>query len=63
MGSKEHGSGMCRSSKENMENYGIHLLVLSHVYSMPQLKQRCIISLVQLMTIKNVVDACVTFFL
>nr|ABN08003.1 hypothetical protein MtrDRAFT_AC153128g28v2 [Medicago truncatula] len=32
-----------------MENYKIHLLVLSHVYLMPQLKQRCIVGLAQLM--------------
>ncbi|RHN68679.1 putative histone acetyltransferase transcription factor and/or regulators TAZ family [Medicago truncatula] len=39
-----------------MKNYGIHLLVLSHVFSMPKLKQRCTVDLIQFMTTGNVVD-------
>ncbi|KDO69414.1 hypothetical protein CISIN_1g017954mg [Citrus sinensis] len=39
-----------------MEKYGIHLLALSHVYSVPQLKQRCTKGLGERLTIDNVVD-------
>jgi len=39
-----------------MDKYGIHLLALSHVYSVPQLKQRCIKGLAQRLSTENVVD-------
>lgn len=39
-----------------MEKYGIHLLALSHVYLIPQLKQRCTKALSERLTIENVVD-------
>lgn len=39
-----------------MENYGIHLLALSHVYLVPQLKQRCTRGVSQRLTTENVVD-------
>jgi RIO-like serine/threonine protein kinase len=40
-----------------MEKYGIHLLALSHVYAVPQLKQRwCTKALGERLTIGNVVD-------
>lgn len=39
-----------------MEKYGIHLLVLSHVYMVPQLKQRCTRALAERLTVDNVVD-------
>lgn len=39
-----------------MEKFGIHLLALSHVYSVPQLKQRCSKGLGERLTIENVVD-------
>ncbi|XVF49721.1 hypothetical protein PTKIN_Ptkin04bG0035900 [Pterospermum kingtungense] len=39
-----------------MEKYGIHLLTLSHVYSVPQLKQRCTKGVSQRLTTENVVD-------
>lgn len=39
-----------------MEKYGIHLLALSHVYMVTQLKQRCSKGIVQLLTVENVVD-------
>ena len=39
-----------------MEKYGIHLLVLSHVYSVPRLKQRCSREVSQRLTVENVVD-------
>ncbi|KAG8362732.1 hypothetical protein BUALT_BualtUnG0046000 [Buddleja alternifolia] len=45
-----------RCTDEQMEKYGIHLLALSHVYSVQQLKQRCTRGLVQRLTIDNVVD-------
>ncbi|PIN25520.1 CREB binding protein/P300 [Handroanthus impetiginosus] len=45
-----------RCSEEQMEKYGIHLLALSHVYSIPQLKQRCTRELAKRVTIGNVVD-------
>lgn len=47
---------MCRCSDEDMENYGIHLLALSHAYSVPKLKQSCVSGLSKLATIENVVD-------
>lgn len=39
-----------------MEKHGIHLLALSHVYLVPQLKQRCTKGLAEQLTIKNAVD-------
>ncbi|XVE54562.1 hypothetical protein DITRI_Ditri03aG0091400 [Diplodiscus trichospermus] len=45
-----------RCTEEQMEKYGIHLLALSHVYSVPQLKQRCTRGVSQRLTIENVVD-------
>ncbi|KAM2699555.1 hypothetical protein EV1_038416 [Malus domestica] len=45
-----------RCTEENMEKYGIHLLALSHVYLVPQLKNRCTKELGQRLTIENVVD-------
>lgn len=47
---------MCRCSEEDIENYGIHLLALSHAYSVPKLKQRCVVGLSKLAAIENVVD-------
>lgn len=43
-------------TEDEMDKYGIHLLALSHVYNVPQLKQRCIKGLVQRLTSENVVD-------
>ncbi|GLT73208.1 hypothetical protein SLA2020_450810 [Shorea laevis] len=45
-----------RCTEEDMEKYGIHLLALSHVYAVPQLKQRCTKALGERLTIGNVVD-------
>ncbi|KAK4256992.1 hypothetical protein QN277_006642 [Acacia crassicarpa] len=45
-----------RCTDEQMEKYGVHLLALSHVYLVPQLKQRCIKVLAERLTIENVVD-------
>ncbi|KAM7471474.1 hypothetical protein LguiA_009657 [Lonicera macranthoides] len=45
-----------KHNEEQMEKYGIHLLALSHVYLVPQLKQRCTKSLGERLTIDNVVD-------
>ncbi|MFQ6637667.1 hypothetical protein Gotur_012824 [Gossypium turneri] len=45
-----------RCTEEQMEKYGIHLLVLSHVYLVPQLKQRCSRGVSQRLTVENVVD-------
>ncbi|XP_018458179.2 BTB/POZ and TAZ domain-containing protein 1 isoform X2 [Raphanus sativus] len=39
-----------------MENYGIHLLAVSHVYMVPQLKQRCTKGVGETLTAENVVD-------
>ncbi|XP_023766267.1 BTB/POZ and TAZ domain-containing protein 1 [Lactuca sativa] len=39
-----------------MEKFGIHLLVLSHVYLVPQLKSRCSKALIEWLTIENMVD-------
>ncbi|GAV62549.1 BTB domain-containing protein/zf-TAZ domain-containing protein [Cephalotus follicularis] len=49
-----YSSRLC--TEEEMEKYGIHLLVLSHVYLVPQLKQRCVKGVGQGLTIENVVD-------
>ncbi|KAK7265606.1 hypothetical protein RJT34_33228 [Clitoria ternatea] len=45
-----------RCTEEEMDKYGMHLLALSHVYLVPQLKQRCIKGLTQRLTTENVVD-------
>nr|GEV69791.1 BTB/POZ and TAZ domain-containing protein 1-like [Tanacetum cinerariifolium] len=45
-----------RCTEEEMEEFGIHLLALSHVYSVPQLKTRCTKGLIERLTIENVVD-------
>ncbi|CAJ2664265.1 BTB/POZ and TAZ domain-containing protein 2 isoform X2 [Trifolium pratense] len=45
-----------RCTEDEMDKYGIHLLALSHVYNVPQLKQKCIKGLVQRLTVENVVD-------
>ncbi|KAE8684013.1 BTB and TAZ domain protein 2 isoform 2 [Hibiscus syriacus] len=42
-------------TEEQMEKYGIHLLVLSHVYLVPQLKQRCIRGVSERLMVENVV--------
>lgn len=42
--------------EEQMKKYGVHLLVLSHVYIVPQLKRRCAKSLGERLTTENVVD-------
>ncbi|KAG4116793.1 hypothetical protein ERO13_D12G190201v2 [Gossypium hirsutum] len=47
-------NSMC--TEEQMEKYGIHLLVLSHVYLVPQLKQRCSRGVSQRLTVENAVD-------
>ncbi|XAR67958.1 hypothetical protein NMG60_11002917 [Bertholletia excelsa] len=45
-----------KCSEEEMDMYGIHLLALSHVFSVPQLKQRCTRALAGRLTNDNVVD-------
>ncbi|KAM6570169.1 hypothetical protein CsatB_018154 [Cannabis sativa] len=45
-----------RCEEEQLELYGIHLLALSHVYLVPQLKQKCVKNLGQRLTSENVVD-------
>ncbi|KAK9108332.1 hypothetical protein Syun_024343 [Stephania yunnanensis] len=45
-----------RCSDKEMERYGIHLLVLSHVYCVHSLKQRCTRELAQRLVVENVVD-------
>ncbi|KAJ9140225.1 hypothetical protein P3X46_030898 [Hevea brasiliensis] len=45
-----------RCGEEELEKYGIHLLALSHVYLVPNLKQRCAKAVGELLTIENVVD-------
>lgn len=39
-----------------METYGIHLLALSHVYSVTQLKRTCARGLAKRLSVENVVD-------
>ncbi|KAI3512849.1 hypothetical protein L1887_20169 [Cichorium endivia] len=46
-----------KCSDEEMEKFGIHLLALSHVYLVPQLKKRCAKALIRRLAIENVVDA------
>ncbi|XP_010426323.1 PREDICTED: BTB/POZ and TAZ domain-containing protein 2 isoform X1 [Camelina sativa] len=43
-------------TEDEMERYGIHLLALSHVYMVTQLKQRCSKGIIQRLTAENVVD-------
>ncbi|KAI4319051.1 hypothetical protein MLD38_032699 [Melastoma candidum] len=45
-----------RCHEEQLEKYSIHLLALSHVYLVPQLKHRCTKSLGRRLTEENVVD-------
>ncbi|KAJ9677963.1 hypothetical protein PVL29_022753 [Vitis rotundifolia] len=45
-----------RCTDDEMETYGIHLLALSHVFLVPQLKQRCTKGLAERLTNDNVVD-------
>jgi hypothetical protein len=46
----------CRCSEEELEKYGIHLLALSHVYLVPQLKHTCSKAVGHRLTVENVVD-------
>ncbi|KAH9624613.1 hypothetical protein KSS87_010316 [Heliosperma pusillum] len=41
---------------EEIDKYGMHLLALSHVFSVPKLKQRCTKGLAIGLTIENVID-------
>ncbi|VVB17847.1 unnamed protein product [Arabis nemorensis] len=43
-------------TEKEMEKYGIHLLALSHVYMVAQLKQRCTKGVGARVTVENVVD-------
>lgn len=45
-----------KCTEEQMAKYGIHLLALSHVYLVPQLKSRCTKALIERLTIENVTD-------
>uniref|UniRef100_A0A7N0RAW8 BTB domain-containing protein n=1 Tax=Kalanchoe fedtschenkoi TaxID=63787 RepID=A0A7N0RAW8_KALFE len=45
-----------RCSEEEMEKYGIHLLALSHVFLIPQLKQKVTKGLAKTLIKENVVD-------
>ncbi|KAL6997065.1 hypothetical protein U1Q18_007187 [Sarracenia purpurea var. burkii] len=45
-----------KCTEEELDKYGIHLLALSHVYLVPQLKQRSTRALAQRLTIDNVID-------
>ncbi|RVW27840.1 BTB/POZ and TAZ domain-containing protein 1 [Vitis vinifera] len=45
-----------KCTDDEMETYGIHLLALSHVFLVPQLKQRCTKGLAKRLTNDNVVD-------
>ncbi|KAE8721539.1 BTB/POZ and TAZ domain-containing protein 2 [Hibiscus syriacus] len=45
-----------RCDEEQLAKYGIHLLALSHVYSVPPLKQRCSRGVSQRLTAENAVD-------
>lgn len=47
---------MFRCSEEQLEQYGIHLLALSHVYSVPHLKQIVTKDLAKRLNVGNVVD-------
>ena len=50
------GKFPCRCTVEHLEKHGIHLLALSHVYMVPQLKAMCTKDLAQRLTIESVVD-------
>ncbi|ESQ31593.1 hypothetical protein EUTSA_v10004447mg [Eutrema salsugineum] len=43
-------------TEKEMEKYGIHLLALSHVYMVTQLKRRCTKGVGEIVTAENVVD-------
>ncbi|CAL5372871.1 unnamed protein product [Camellia sinensis] len=45
-----------KCSEEELDKFGIHLLAVSHVFLVPQLKQRCTKALAERLTIDNVVD-------
>ncbi|XP_059644622.1 BTB/POZ and TAZ domain-containing protein 1-like [Cornus florida] len=45
-----------KCTEEEMEKYGIHLLVLSHVFLVAPLKQRCTKGLAERLMMENVVD-------
>ncbi|XP_022955243.1 BTB/POZ and TAZ domain-containing protein 1-like [Cucurbita moschata] len=45
-----------RCATEHLEKHGIHLLALSHVYMVPQLKVMCTKDIAQRLTIESVVD-------
>ncbi|CAM8981010.1 unnamed protein product [Rhodiola kirilowii] len=45
-----------RCANDEIDKYGVHLLVLSHVYMIPTLKQRCVKALADLLTTEDVVD-------
>ncbi|CAK9144598.1 unnamed protein product [Ilex paraguariensis] len=45
-----------KCTEEDMDKYGVHLLALSHVYLVPQLKQRCTKGLAGRLMFENVVD-------
>lgn len=45
-----------RCKNEDMEKYGVHLLALSHVYSVPRLKRACGAALAAQLSVENVVD-------
>ncbi|GER56739.1 BTB/POZ domain-containing protein [Striga asiatica] len=45
-----------KCTDDQMEKYGIHLLALSHVYSVQQLKQRCTRDLAKRLYLDNIVD-------
>ncbi|KAI8529123.1 hypothetical protein RHMOL_Rhmol12G0201800 [Rhododendron molle] len=45
-----------KCSEEELDKYGIHLLVLSHAFLLPQLKRICTKALSERLTIDNVID-------
>ncbi|KAF5202338.1 BTB/POZ and TAZ domain-containing protein [Thalictrum thalictroides] len=45
-----------RCSEEEIDMFGMHLLALSHVYSVSKLKQRCTKGLAGRLTVENVID-------
>ncbi|XP_051136700.1 BTB/POZ and TAZ domain-containing protein 1-like [Andrographis paniculata] len=45
-----------KCTEDQMDKYGVHLLALSHVYIVTQLKQRCTKELAKKVTVENVVD-------
>ncbi|XP_058102068.1 BTB/POZ and TAZ domain-containing protein 1-like [Magnolia sinica] len=47
---------LSRCVDEDLARYGLHLLVLSHVYSVPHLKRACARALAGQLTAENVVD-------